>query len=427
MNASVSGIPAAGIGRASAAVDNLRAVIILLVLAIHSVLAYENFLPAAPYAFDKAPFLWRSVPIVDSHRMIGFDIFSAWIDIFVMATFFLLSGLFVWSSLNRKGPGAFLQDRALRLALPFAVVVLLLMPLATYPTYLQTAAQPGLGDFWSHLRGLPFWPDGPMWFLWCLLVADFAAAWLFQLSARRREAVLRLSSFAGAHAGRFLAGFFLASALAYIPLALLFGPMPWFDLGPFSLQMSRPGLNAVYFFAGVVIGAIGIEGSLIARSDVFALRWPLWLAAAVVAFAIWLGVSAKIYGDPASAQLAWQIGDDLSFALACFTSGFCALALATRFGSTHTRALDSLQRNSYGIYLMHYVFIVWLQYALLGRDWPAILKAPLVFAGTLTMSWAAAAALRRVPVIGAIIGGGRVAPALPSLPLDGASPVSLPD
>jgi hypothetical protein len=35
--------------------------------------------------------------------------------------------------------------------------------------------------------------------------------------------------------------------------------------------------------------------------------------------------------------------------------------------------------------------------------------------------------LRRVPAIGAIIGGGRVAPVLSSLPLDGASRVSLPD
>jgi glucan biosynthesis protein C len=426
MSASDRAIPVDGTACASTAVDNLRAAIILLVLAIHSVLAYENFLPTAPYAFDTAPFLWRSVPIVDSHRMIGFDIFSAWIDIFVMATFFLLSGLFVWSSLSRRGAAAFLQDRALRLGLPFAVVVLLLMPLATYPTYLQTAVQPGFGDFWSHFRGLPFWPDGPMWFLWCLLVADIAGAGLFQLLGQRRETVLRLSSFASKHAGRFLAGMLLASVLAYVPLALLFGPMPWFDLGPFSLQLSRPGLDAVYFFAGVLIGAKGIEHSLVARSEVLARRWTLWLVAAVMAFAIWLGVSAKIYSEPAPASLALQLVDDLSFALACFTSAFCALALATRFARANTPALGSLQRNSYGIYLLHYVFIVWLQYALLGPNWPAIVKAPLVFVGTLAMSWAGAAALRRLPLIGSVIGG-RALPLPASRSLECTSGVSLPD
>jgi len=38
--------------RASLALDNLRALVILLVLSFHSVLAYLNFLPASPFAFD---------------------------------------------------------------------------------------------------------------------------------------------------------------------------------------------------------------------------------------------------------------------------------------------------------------------------------------------------------------------------------------
>jgi glucan biosynthesis protein C len=410
MNPRVEGINAAGAARASLAVDNLRAAIILLVLAIHSVLAYLNYLPAAPYAFDRPPFLWRAVPIIDSHRMIGFDIFSAWLDIFVMALFFLLSGLFVWQSLTRKGVASFLGDRMLRLGLPFAFVVFFLMPLALYPTYLQTAARPGIEDFWRHWRGLPFWPDGPMWFLWFLLVADIAAAGLFQLLARRQAAVLRLASNANEHAGMFLASLLLASVAAYVPLALLFGPMPWFHHGPFSFQLSRPGLYAVYFLAGIVIGAGGIERSLLARGALSGGRWRLWLIAAVTTFAIWLGVSAKIYFDPVRAPLVWQIGGDLSFVLACFASGCLALALAMRFARVRTPLLESLQNNSYGIYLLHYVFIVWLQFALLGVVWPALLKAPIVFAGTLALSWAATAALRCVPGFGAIIGGGRRAP-----------------
>src|SRR5579884_1717439 len=66
--------------RASAAVDNLRAVVILLVLAFHSVLAYLNFLPHHPFAFDAPPFMWRSFPIVDRQRFLGFDLFCAWLD-----------------------------------------------------------------------------------------------------------------------------------------------------------------------------------------------------------------------------------------------------------------------------------------------------------------------------------------------------------
>src|SRR5213596_2644036 len=115
----------AAVPRASLAIDNLRAVVILLVLAFHSVLAYLNFLPPHPFAFDQPPFLWRSFPIVDTARWMGFDLFCAWLDVFLMSFFFMLSGLFVWPSLSRRGVRAFLYGRVLRLGVPFAVVVLL--------------------------------------------------------------------------------------------------------------------------------------------------------------------------------------------------------------------------------------------------------------------------------------------------------------
>jgi len=106
--------------RASLAIDNLRAIVIVLVLAFHSVLAYLNFLPAHPFAFDEPPYLWRSFPIVDTARFMGFDLFCAWLDVFLMSFFFMLSGLFVWPSLQRKGAWAFLSDRLLRIGVPNA-------------------------------------------------------------------------------------------------------------------------------------------------------------------------------------------------------------------------------------------------------------------------------------------------------------------
>ena len=125
--------------RSSLALDNLRAFVILLVLSFHSVLAYLQFLPASPYPFDSPPYLWRAIPIVDSHRWLGFDLYCAWQDVFLMSLFFFLSGLFVWPSLDRRGIANFLHGRILRLGLPFVLVVAILMPPTLYPTYLQTA------------------------------------------------------------------------------------------------------------------------------------------------------------------------------------------------------------------------------------------------------------------------------------------------
>ena len=51
--------------------------------------------------------------------------------------------------------------------------------------------------------------------------------------------------------------------------------------------------------------------------------------------------------------------------------------------------LDALQPSAYGIYLLHYIFIIWLQYAVYDYSFPAVVKFAIVFAGTLSMSWAA--------------------------------------
>lgn len=376
------------------AVDNLRTMLVLFIVAVHSQLAYMSFLPLQPFAFDRAPFLWRSFPIIDHERALGFDLFSAWIDTFVMALFFVVSGLFVWPSLTRNGAIPFLRQRALRLGVPFAAAITLLMPIAHYPVYAQTAAHPGIVDYWRHWRALPFWPVGPLWFLWVLLALDVLAAALYGVLAWQRTIVRRLSSFAREHATGFLAGLFLASAFAYVPLALRFGPMPWFHEGPFSIQLSRPGQYAVYFFAGVAIGAGGIDRSLIAPDGPVARHWQRWLLAAALSFGVWLAISAKAMTGPA--PLLWRAGDDLSYVLACLASSFCAIALAMRFGQIAGPWLRTLNRNAYGTYLFHYVFVVWLQFALLDVRWQAVLKFALVFSSAVALSGVTAAVLRRV-------------------------------
>jgi hypothetical protein len=50
------------------------------------------------------------------------------------------------------------------------------------------------------------------------------------------------------------------------------------------------------------------------------------------------------------------------------------------------------------------VFVTWLQYLLLSMAIFAVAKGLLVFAATLLMSWAATAAIRRVPAGARLIG-----------------------
>jgi glucans biosynthesis protein C len=395
--------------RASLALDNLRAFVILLVLSFHSVLAYLDFLPAAPFSFDDPPYLWRAFPIVDRARWFGFDLFCAWQDVFLMSLFFFLSGLFVRPSLQRKGTRLFLHDRALRLGVPFALVVALLIPLANYPTYLQSTGDPSFGGFWRHWLALPFWPCGPMWFLWLLLAADFVAVGLHQYASRWVDALIRFSSAAGDRPARYFAALVIASAIAYLPLALVFTPSAWAAFGPFAFQLSRPMHYFVYFAAGLGLGACGIERGLFAPEGALVRHWVVWLVAAIGLLLLWMGLTALTMADGGRTSLGLQALADLSFVLACFGSCFAVLALVLRFATGQLPALTGLKRDAFGVYLVHYVFVVWLQYFLLGAALLAAVKGLIVFGGTLLLSWGAIAIIRRISAARRIVGATRAA------------------
>ncbi len=378
----------------SQAIDNMRGLTILFVLAFHSVLAYLKFLPSSPFAFDQAPYLWRAFAIVDSVRWFGFDLFCAWLDIYLMELFFFLSGLFVWQSLRRKGTRRYLYQRGIRLGLPFVLAVGLLMPLAHYPTFLQTASTTGLAVYWRHWLALPFWPVGPMWFIWLLLAFDVVAVLLYAFPSRWLDVLIHALVTADRHPRQWLAGLVLASALAYVPMAVVFTPNEWISLGPFGLQASRPLHYAVYFLAGVGIGAAGPDSRLLARDGPLARCWVPLVAAALSLFVVWMAATAPTMPDPAAAPLSLQILAALSFVLAAAGNSLAVFALCLRYAGGYLPPLVGLSRNAYGMYLIHYPIVVWLQFALLGLSLPAIVKGMTVFGGTLLLSWAATIALR---------------------------------
>jgi glucans biosynthesis protein C len=387
------------------AVKNLKGVVIVIVLAFHSVLAYLSFSPTPSLAFDDPPYRWLSIPIVDSERWFGFDLFCAFQDLYLMTLMFFISGLFVWPSLARKGSRAFISDRLLRLGLPFCLVVGLLMPLAYYPVYRVTAIDTSFSGYWRHFLALPFWPSGPQWFLVVLLVFDLAAGLVYQLN-RKAGDVFILS----VCPRRFVIGLLSASAIAYVPLALLFTPWQWVQFGPFGFQLSRPLHYAVYFFAGVVVGAHGIDGSLLAADGKPVRSWNLWLVASIASFVAWLGV-AGLATQFAAPPVGLQILQAVCFVASCGSICLFLLTLFLRFANRPLPALDFLSDNAFGLYLVHYVFVVWLQYMLLGVATYAIIKALVVFGGTLILSYVTVGAIRRAVAVVKLVGtDGRALP-----------------
>ena len=125
----------------------------------------------------------------------------------------------------------------------------------------------------------------------------------------------------------------MISALAYVPMALAFTPSAWAQLGPFGFQLSRPLHYALYFLAGVGIGAGGIEDSLLAADGPLARRWAFWVAAALLSLLTWMGLTGLTMVGAAEVFVGLRVLADLSFVLACFASCFAVLAVVLRFAA----------------------------------------------------------------------------------------------
>jgi surface polysaccharide O-acyltransferase-like enzyme len=78
-------------------------------------------------------------------------------------------------------------------------------------------------------------------------------------------------------------------------------------------------------------------------------------------------------------------------------------AFFLRFAKTPFRFLDAMQKQAYGIYLLHFIPLIWLQYLVYDPSWPAIVKSAIVFIGTLSTSWLATMGLRRIPTVARMI------------------------
>jgi surface polysaccharide O-acyltransferase-like enzyme len=375
------------------ALDRARTFITLLVLLHHSVVNYTYF-----GAGDKM-------------RWLGFDLVVLFNDSFFMACMFLISGLFIHDSLTRKGPAIFLRDRAWRLGIPFLLSIFVLMPLAYYPTFLRYHL-PGTTDFnffhfwWRTLTVGP-WPSGPAWFLWVLLAFDFIAAAIWSVAAGILKTFGRLIAGLRNRPMTAFAAFLVVSVASYLPLHLAFGDGSWLEPGhyPFPIQTSRILLYPAYFFTGIGIGMISLRAGLLAEDGELAKRWPVWLGFAAVFYAaiLILVYAHHNWVNFNSPPLSWKTAYGLAFSMYSAAMAFTVLAIYLRSAQFSLSLLDAMRPSAYGIYLVHYIFIIWLQYAVYDYSWPAFIKFAIVFTGTLAGSWALVLALRKIPVVARMI------------------------
>ena len=369
-------------------IDHLRAALVMLVVVHHIALVYGA----------GAPFYYVEPPFTDPT---GFR----WLLVFVLANqgwfmgaFFLLAGYFTPGAVDRKGSGAFLRDRLMRLGIPVLVYVFLLNPLAELGVWLMPTELTGL-------TGSASWSDysdmiglGPLWFVAMLLIFSFGYAGYKSLAAGSGRSPAPMPGYA------WIAAFTVALA------AVSYGWRMIVPLGESVWQFPTLAYLPQYlsFF---VVGALAYRRDWLTTLTAGKGAIGALLAAAAAVLLFPLAFSGEMFSVEVTEALENAMGDGTwqSAAYAAWDSSFAVglvlgLIVAFRAVARRRNVVGSfLAEHSYAVYVLHIPVVVFGAYLLRSIDMTAIAKTALVSAIVVPVCFVAAFLVRKFPGVSRVL------------------------
>ncbi|WP_316848478.1 acyltransferase [Pedobacter psychrodurus] len=376
-------------------VDYLRATITVLVVAHHAALAYTTF-----SVFNKDAYILSTHAMVDNRRWALLDDLVGFNDTFFMSLMFFIGGLYFFSSIAKKGVLAFTKDKVYRLLIPFLLLGTLLMLLAYFPSYYLAKGNTAIWAYVKDFFTTEAWPVGPPWFLWLLFVFNLIAAFAYRLFYTKKLVSNPTLFKENTKAFTVFIILFFIGLLAYLPMAAYFGPYSWTGIGPFDFQLSRLILYFAYFGIGIAVGRLAIGAGVFAESSSTVRYYPVWCLLAIVAFFVFsTGFLNKVLTGQQLNIKQMAILNNSLFVLCCTLTSIAFISTFSKLVVKKITWWDSLSSHAYLIYLVHFVYITWLQFGLLNVNIPAGAKFFLVFVLSLGLSWGTAYLLRKIALV----------------------------
>jgi ABC-type multidrug transport system permease subunit len=377
-------------------IDHMRVFLIILVVLHHVALVYGASLQG--YYYVEPPF-------TDPQAFVALLAFALVNQSWFMGAFFLLSGYFTPGSYDRKGSGAFIKDRLLRLGIPILLFYFVLSPISFIGYYLMPVELTGIT---SPLTWDSFWKAypkfiglGPLWFVAMLLVFNLgymAWRWLTRTRTSTSKPETSVPSYLGI--GIFILGLAGASYLwrMVIPLGKSVWQFPTLAYLPQYLSFFVVGIVASrrnWFRA--LAGSKGLIGFVTA------------LVLGVILFP--LAFSGQMFTVELTPALDNSMGNGhwqsavYAFWDSIFAVGIC-LGLITFFRRFFNRQGwfgRFLSQHSYAVYIFHIPIIVFLAYALRGIAIGTIVKFGMASVVIVPICFAIAALVRKIPGVSRVI------------------------
>ena len=331
-------------------IDNLRLLIIALVVLQHIAVTYSGF--GSWYYVEPGK--------MGTVQTVFFGFHQAFTQGYFMGILFLIAGYFTHDSFDKKGFRAFIKDRFIRLGIPAIIYMLVIHPILIFCILgyrLDVSGIPVRGDgslsdsYMKYLTGFHFvGGSGPLWFALALLIFSIFYALL-------RKYVFRKTS-AG---NKNLPGF-----MRILMIMLLMGICSFFVRTVQPIGTDVLNMQLGFFSQYVILFVVGIYCK---RNDWFeklnyatGKLWLIWgLVLGFVLFAVIMISGGALDGNlkPFDGGLTWQ---SAAFALwesfVCVSMSIGLLALFKEKCDGQNKLVERLSQNAFSVYVFHPLIIV---------------------------------------------------------------------
>jgi len=372
-------------------IDNLRWVMIMLVLSMHAAVTYSHL--GSWYFMEDTK--------VSLPETFTFATYQVFLQSFFMGFLFFIAGYFVPRAYDTKGFVKFLQDRAFRLGLPLLFFVLLLQPISVYCIFLFDKQAPwnSFGELYGRYIQRGWWlgGTGPLWFCEALLLFCLAYA-LFRVLDRRPGAAKWLRRLKTQLPRQQSIWIFIA----LITAASFLVRIPWPNGASFyNLQFCYFSQYVFFFSAGI----LAYRGDWLKKLPLATGRYWGWVAI-IGGLILWIGgilLGGALKGDltPYRGGVHWQ---SLVDCLRDQVSGVgISLFLLTWFRERFNRQgrlARLFSANAFAVYVFHTPVLIVLSKLMIGLHWPLLLKFLLLTLLTILVTYTLSAGLlRRTPLL----------------------------
>lgn len=329
-------------------VDNLRIVLIILVILAHLAITYGA--TGGWYYFEHTK---------DTMSIILLQFFLSICQAFTLGLFFLISAYFIPKSLHSKGIKYFVKDKLFRLALPLFIYELFINPVLVYSNMVRVQ---GIKiSYFAYFKQNMLPPKiigtGPLWFVEALLIFTFSYA-LFSIAIKSNtDKVIKRPLPSNVSIVIFI---FILSTITFLVRIKL--PIGW-SLKFFHLQFP-------FYPQYISLFAIGIlaykRDWLTGIPDYIGRQWLRVGITSIMLFPIMALLGGALKGDVLkfTGGFYWQNFIYATWeSFVCFGMTIGLLSLFKRKYNKQNKFTKVMSTNAYGVYLIHAPIIVFIGYA----------------------------------------------------------------